>query len=764
MRFINYFILAIFVTIISTSNSLAQLENNNGSESTIKKIEISNNQRVETSTIESYLELSVGDKFDQKKINESLKSMFSTGLFSDISVSREGSTLKIKVDENPVINRVVFDGNKKIKDDIILSEIELKSRSVYTRAKVQKDTKRIQDIYRKSGRFAINVEPKVIPLSQNRVDLFFEITEGKKTKISKIYFVGNKHYDSNKLKKILNTSESRWYSFYSGSDTYDPDRVAFDKELLRKFYTSRGYADFRVLSSTAEITKDKKSFVLTFTIEEGQKYSFGNMNIVSKLDNVKVEDLYELIKSKENEVFNSELIDQSVDDLTNKLNNSGYAFVAIDYKYNKDVKNSLIDIDYQISEGPKVYIDRISISGNTRTLDKVIRRELRIAEGDPFNAAKIRRSKQRIQNLGFFEKVELDSNRSTEENDKAELDIKVEEKSTGELSFGAGFSTNDGALGNVSVRERNLLGRGQDLRLGFQKSSRANQIDLGFTEPYFLGRNIAAGFDLFNITRDLESESSFDSETLGGTLRASYSLTEHLRHSLRYSYKNVNITDVESDASTFIKEQEGENSTSLVGHSLTYDKRDNRFDPTEGYYIRFSQDFAGLGGDSQFIKNEISSAYYQPIFRDDVILSLSGKGGTISGWGNKDVRIDERFFIGGNKIRGFDTAGIGPRDKDTLDALGGNNYYIASTEATFPVGLPEELGFKGAVFIDAGSLFGIDSSGDDVEDSAALRASTGVGVSWQSPLGPIRLDIAYPLLSEDLDEKRTFNVNFGTRF
>lgn len=729
----------------------------------IKKIDIRNNKRIESETIKSYLEIEEGDEFDQDKVNNSLKEMFATGLFEDISVSIKNSTLIIDVQENPIINDVIFEGNKRLGEEALKSEINLKSRSVYTKSKVQKDVKRLINVYSKSGRFSASIDPKIVKLDQNRVDLIFEVDEGKKATVSKIYIIGNEQFEDSVLEKEMNTKESRWYRFYSSADTYDSDKVAYDKELLRKFYISRGYADFRVTSSNAELANNNESFVLTITLEEGNKYEFGTMNVTSTIKDVDPKELEALIQTTQGKTFNANLADKTIEKITAKLNNSGYAFVEIKKQHHRNPVKRTIGITYAVAEGPKVYINRVNILGNVRTYDKVIRREMRISEGDPFNAAKIRRSRQRIQNLGFFDKVDVQSKKTTTD-DKADIEIDVTEKSTGELNFGAGFSTADGVLGNVSIRERNLLGKGQDLRLSLQQSARATQIDLGFTEPYFMGRDVSAGFDLFTTRRDFVDESSYDSENYGGAVRASYSLTEHLRHSLRYSLKQVEITDVQADASSFIRQQEGENTTSMVDHSLLYDRLNNRHVPTGGYFLKFAQEVAGLGGDSQFFRNTVNGSYYYPLYKNDVILSLTGKFGHVFGWGGKDVRIDERFFIGGNSLRGFKTAGIGPRDSVTRDALGGNTHYTGSVDVTFPLGLPEELGFKGGVFLDAGNLFNIDDSGGDIVDKNEIRASVGFGIAWSSPLGPIRIDLAHPFAIDELDRKENVRFNFGTRF
>lgn len=755
MRFLSKITLAFFIVFSAFAA--------NSQEGRVGNIIIEGNQRVEKATVLSYLDFSAGDKYDQGRIDSSVKQLFSTGLFADISVSRSGADVIIKVEENPIINKISFEGNKRIKDENLTAETDLRPRSVYTKSKVQDDAKRIEDAYRKSGRFSIAVEPKIVKLDQNRVNLVYEIEEGKKTTIGKIVFIGNKFFDDGRLKKVINSKESHWYSFLSGNDTYDADRIAFDKETLRKFYLSKGYADFKVISSTTEITRDKKSFILTFTVEEGQKYKFGKINISSNLPEIKIDEFKEDTFSIEGETFNADLIDKTVEKITNRLNDKGYAFVEINPQYQRDGEKMVMGIDYQISEGPKVYIESIDITGNVRTLDKVIRREFRIAEGDPFNSAKLRRSQQRVRNLGFFDKVDMERERG-DADDKARIKVDVKEKSTGELTFGAGFSTNDGPLGNVSVRERNLLGRGQDLRVGYQQSARVSQLDLGFTEPYFMGKDVAAGFDLFAATNDQIEESSYKSESQGGTLRASYSLTENLRHTVKYYAKSVDVSEVQANASTFIKQMEGTKITSAVGHSLLYDRRDSTIEPTDGYYLRFNEDFAGLGGDTQYVKHEVSSGYYKPMFREDVILNLSASGGHIMGWGDKEIRIDDRFFIGGNNLRGFRNSGIGPRDNLTRDALGGNMYYTGTMEVSFPLGLPDELGFKGATFIDAGSLFDVDDSGPNVLDKSSIRAAAGVGVSWSSPLGPISIDLAYPVASEEYDRTQVLRFNFGTRF
>jgi outer membrane protein insertion porin family len=734
----------------------------------ISEVVINGNQRVEKETIESYMDLHAGDPFDQDKINSSLKTMFETGLFGDIKVSSEKDKLIIDVIENPIVNKVVFEGNKKIADDILEAEMSLKSRSVYTKAKVQNDTQKIQSMYRKSGRFAVDVEPKVVTLDQNRVDLIFEITEGKKTTVGKIRFAGNKVFDAEDLKKRINTKESRWYSFYSGNDTYDADKVAYDRELLRKFYISKGYADFKVVSSTAEITPDNKHFILNFTVDEGDKYNFGDMDVTSSLPSLKVEELNGAIKTVKGEVFDASQIDDTVEEMTNLLNDMGYAFVAIDADYKRDADKNIISLTYKISEGPKVYIDRVNINGNVRTYDKVIRREFRLAEGDPFNAAKIRRTKERIQNLGFFDKVDIDSVR-TSEPDKADINVAVTEKSTGELSFGAGFSTLDGALGNISLQERNLLGRGQDLKASVQKSQNGLSLELGFTEPYFMDKDFSAGFDIWNFSSVRRDEEASSTDSLGFSLRGSYSLTEHLRHTVRYIIKQDSVTNIRSDASPIVKSQAGETLASIVGQSLLYDKRDNRFNPKNGYFILLDMKVAGLGGDLNYISNEAKAGYYIPVYKDEFILKLNASGGYIDGFGGKAVRYADNFRLTGRTIRGFETVGFGPTDfagSSEPTVLGGKKYYAGTTQLDFPIAfVPDELGFTGFVFNDMGGITGVDNTvGASIIDRDTLHGSAGIGFAWVSPLGPLNVSYGVPYLKESIDQTQKLQFDFGTRF
>ncbi|MET0155291.1 MAG: outer membrane protein assembly factor BamA [Rickettsiales bacterium] len=740
------------------------------SEGKINAVRVEGNVRTETATVLSYLGMKQGDSYTQEKGNDALKRLFGIGLFSDVSLRYDDGALIVHVEENPAIRNVAFEGNKRMKDEDLQKEISLAPRAIFTKANLQRDVDAILQLYRKQGRYSATVEPKVIRLDRNRLDLVYEIYEGKKTKISKIYFVGNEIFSDAQLKDVITSSEERWYRFFSSADVYDQDRMNFDQELLRRFYLEHGYIDFKVLSANAEISRDKGEFILTFAVEEGNRYRFGDIELASDIPGVDVKKLGEKIQTKANDYFNNKVVSDSVDAMTEDLNEQGYTFVDVRSDVAPDRASRKVKLSYRVKEGEKSYVNNINISGNVRTLDRVIRREMRIAEGDPYSARDIKRSEQRIKNLGFFNKAEIKT-KKTPEGDKADLDVEVSERSTGELNFGAGYSTTEGALGNVSLRERNFLGKGQDARIGFQRSTRGMEAQLSFTEPYFMDRDLSLGFDIFR-NGYAYRESSFDSDTQGGAVRMSYPLTEYLRHSLRYSLQQLDITDVRDDASAFIRQQEGTNVTSLIDHTLTYDKRDSAYIPTEGYYLRFNQGLAGVGGDSQYVKHEGKARFYYPLYKRDVILMLGASGGHIFGYNDKNVRINERFFIGGNDIRGFDTAGIGPRGSDVArpgvrDSLGGNTYYAGTVELEFPLGLPEELGIRGAAFVDGASLFNVDdksSATSTVFDDTSLRASAGVGLSWRSPMGPIRLDLAAPFMKEDYDETQFFRFNFGTRF
>jgi len=728
----------------------------------IREIRIQGAERIEPATVESYMDLKVGDPMTRETLDSALKGLFSTGLFADVTLSQHGSALIVDVLENPVVNQIAFEGNQKIENDALLAEIQMRPRQVFTRTKVQSDVSRLYQVYRRNGRFAVSIEPKVIKLDQNRVNLVFEIAEGDVTKVESIRFVGNKRFDDSKLRSEISTKESMWYRFITADDRYDPDRLNFDQELLRRFYLSRGYADFQILSAVAELADERDSFYITFTLQEGERYKVGDVAINSHIRNFDASVLRPEINVESGDWYNADYVQESVDHLTNALGNLQYAFVNIRPDVQRIREENIVNLTFNIDETPRVFVERINVNGNMRTLDRVVRRELQLVEGDPFNRSKLARSEQNINNLDFFETVNVES-RTGSAPDKTVLEVDVTEKSTGELSIGAGFSTSDGPLADFRIRERNLLGKGQDLALSTVIAGERTEFNLGFTEPYFLDRDISAGFDVFHITRDLQDESSFDQRRTGGGFRFGYPLSERWRQGLRYRIEQNEITDVDSDASRFVREQEGERVTSALSQRLTYDSRDSSVFPTDGTLYWLDAEVAGLGGDAQYVSGKTGASYYYPLF-DQVVLNALGEVGIVEGYGDEDVKINERYYLGGNTLRGFENAGVGPRDRGTNDALGGQLFYRGTLEGSFPLGLPEELGVLGHAFGDVGTLTELDDSGLEIQDEASLRASLGLGVSWRSPFGPIRADFAFPVSKEDYDEEESFRFNFGTRF
>lgn len=742
---------------VVSSVSMAQ----SGQGGVVREIVVEGNQRIEVGTVLSYMLVKEGDAFDNRRIDRSLKSLFATGLFADVTMRRQGESLIVNIIENPVINRIAFEGNSKIKDDDLSAELSLRPRVIYTRTKVQNDVKRILTLYRRKGRFAATVEPKVIQLEQNRVDLVFEINEGKWTEVRNIRFVGNREYSDSRLREVIRTRETRWYRFFSSDDNYDPDRLGLDRELLRRFYLSDGYADFRVLSAVAELTPDRKDFFITFTIDEGNRYTFGKVETDIMLADLEPKAIEQSVVIETGDWYDAERVENTIDTLTNDIGTLGFAFVDIRPRINRNREEKTIDVVFEINEGPRVFVDRIDIEGNVRTADKVIRREFRLVEGDAFNPSKLRRSKERLQNLDFFEKVELEQVPG-EEADKTTVKVNVEEKSTGSLSVGFGFSTTSGPLFDVGITERNLMGKGQYLSLSGQIAERQSKIDLSFTEPYFLDRDIAAGYDVFHTSTDNQDTSSFDTSQTGASLRAGYSITENLRQNWSQTLKEVELGSVPGNASQYVKDAAGKDIVSELSHGISYDKRNSSIFPTSGYALRMNNTVAGLGGSRRYLRNTINAAKYFSL-ADQWVLSVRGNAGHIMGIG-QDVGLYDRFFIGGDNLRGFATSGVGPRDSVTDDSLGGEWMYRGTVELGFPLGLPSSMGVTGKLFSDMGSTGQLSPILTPINDTGSMRVSVGTGITWASPFGPIAIDWGFPVVQESFDKSENMRVNFGTRF
>ena len=830
-------------------NNSAEAQEDNRYGGTIRSILVEGNQRIEARTVQSYLLVEPGDAFDAERIDLSLKTLFATNLFADVSIDRNGDDLLVRVVENPIINRVIFEGNRALKDDKFKEESQAAPRGIFTAARVQADVQRILELYRQSGRFAAKVEPQYKPLEQNRVDLVFEITEGPVTGVRSINFIGNKEYSDSRLRSEIVTRQSRLWRFFSSNDNYDPGRLEYDREKLREFYQNNGYYDFRVTSAVAELTPDQKDFYITMTIDEGRQYDFGEVKVETALEKLDAVALRSAVPIQEGDLFKGNLIETTIDTLTYAAGIAGYAFVDIRPQLDVNPDTGRIDVTFAVDEGPRVYIERINIVGNTQTLDRVIRRELRISEGDAFNRILLDRSKNRVRALGYFKDVEIIETPG-DGADKSIVDVKVTEQPTGELSFAAGFSSVDSYLFDLSASQRNLRGRGQSVVARVSTSSRQQVVDLRFTEPRFLDRNLSAGVDLYATKQDFKDYGSYTAETIGAGLRVGFPLTERMQLGLSYKLQSDDVQipdfDILLDTTTrftstrtiqtagadtpgdtsddlfrvaraadgavageVIVDQcdplyvlrdsncrsERSEISSIVGYSFYWDRTNDPIRPTRGFDFRWSQEAAGLGGDVKYLRTETSASMYRGIWKDVVASARLSAGYVFPLEDGQGIRINNRFFRGGSTFRGFDVAGLGPRevvrvvDPTTgeivatrrLNSQGGNTYYQGTFELSMPNFFPEEYGIKSALFADVGGLGTL--RGPDIsptvyftdpqtglpavritKDATALRASAGLSVFWDSPFGPIRFDFSQILRREDYDRTETFRFSTSTRF
>ena len=749
-------------------------------EGSVQRIIVVGNERIEQSTILSYLPIQPGDTIGPAKIDLALKALFRTDLFSDVKIGLANGDLTITVVENPIINKVVFEGNAGLKEDKLRDEVTVRPRGIFTKSKVQTDVQRIIELYRRSGRISATVTPKIVELPQKRVDLIFEINEGPKSGVLRVNFLGNKEFSDNDLRDVVVTEQTSLLKFFSNNANYDPDRLEYDKEQLRKHYRNRGFYDFRVISAVAELAPDKNGFVITFTLDEGPQYKFGKIDVETQLKKLDKDLLRALVPIKAGDIYEDERIENATDTLTFAAGAAGFASVDVRPRYTANRDTKTVDVTFEVNEGPRVYVDRIDIVGNTQTLDYVIRREMNLVEGDAYNRALVDRSKNNIKALGFFKDVDI-KEIPTAQPDRTTLQVKVEEQPTGELSFSAGYSSVDQLVLDLGVTQRNFRGRGQDVRARVSVGSLRQQIDLSFTEPRFLGRNLRAGIDLYSYKYDFSDYSAYKSESYGMNLRAGFPLTLNSSMSTRYVLRSdkVDIDDSYCDptaplVSLSLCAQRGSYVTSLIGYGLRLDRRNDPIRPTRGFYASINQDLAGLGGDVNYLKTEVDGGWYHG-FNKDFVLSVTGQAGYVSGWNGDTVRINDRFYKGGNSFRGFETAGIGPRDTNfnRSDALGAKAYAVGSLEMTIPTFLPEQYGIKAAVFTDFGTAGLLDekdklTAAGTVDpliyDDLALRASAGLSVFWKSPMGPIRFDFSQVLAKEPYDKTETFRFSTSTKF
>lgn len=742
----------------------------------VGRIVVQNNERIDSSTILSYLPIQPGDTVDAARLDLAVKTLARTELFADVKVELQGSTLVVKVVENPIVNQVVFEGNHGLPETKLREEVQIHPRSIFTKSKVQQDVARIVELYRRSGRISATVTPKIVELPQKRVELVFEINEGPKTGISRINFLGNKAFSDSDLRDVLVTKESLWWRILSSNTNYDPDRLDYDREQLRKYYTNRGYYDFRVVSGVAELQPNQKAFAVTFTVDEGPKYRFGELKVETDNKKLDPEFLKAILPIRKGDLYQSDRIEDAVDALTFAAGSAGYAFVDIRPRYTADKDKRTVNVAFQVREGPHVYVERIDIIGNTRTIDPVIRREMLLSEGDAYNKVLLDRSRNQVRALGFFKDVTL-KNEPGSAPDRTVVKVNIEEQPTGELSFGAGFSSVDQFLLDVGVTERNFRGRGQDLRARISLGSLRETVDLSFTEPRWMGRNLRAGADLFSYRYDFSGQANFVSTSTGGGVRLGFPLNARTYLNTRYQLQSnaVQVDDSFCSQSPTLCEQRGTFLTSLVGYTFNTDYRNDPINPTRGWRGSWRQDVAGLGGDVSYIRTEVEASFYYGLWPKWVV-SLDTSAGFINAWNGDAVRINDRFFKGGNSFRGFQTAGIGPRDTSTNDALGGNAYAVGTLEMTFPTGLPDEYGIKTALFADFGTLGVLDGKfkrevvggipivNPNVRDDLSLRASAGLSVKWKSPMGPVQFDFSQVLAKKDYDKTELFRFSTFRQF
>lgn len=754
----------------------------------VSRIDVRGNQRVDADTIRNYVGIRPGVSFAQTDLDEAVKRLFATGLFSDVSVNQAGGTLVVTVSEYSIVNQVLFDGNKKIKDAQLRTTVQLQPRGAFSNAAMEADIETIKAAYSRIGRDDATVTASVNQLEGNRVNVIFHINEGGRTKIDSISFVGNDAYSDGRLRDIISTKKSNILSFMTRNDIYDEARLRADEEALRRFYYNRGYADFQVISAEANLDESTNKYSIVFTVDEGARYTFGDISIDSTIPEIDPTSLRSLVETRSGDHYSAEDVENSIIAITEHLASKGYAFAQVTPRGDRDFANHTISVLYTIDQGARAYIQRIEIRGNTRTRDYVIRREFDLSEGDAFNQVLIQRAKKRLEALDFFESVNI-STAPGSEPDQVVLVVDVVEKSTGELSIGAGYTTG-GSTGNAgftlegAIGERNFLGRGQSIRVSVAGGASSRDYMLSFTEPYFLGRRISAGFDIYRQTRNYNygGANLYNSEVTGGTVRFGLPITQNLTTQLAYNFTSERYTytttcDANGDgipdggcavAPAIQSAIGGPNwIKSSVSGSLIYNTIDNIKNPHDGIYANFTTEVAGLGGNARFVKLTGRASYYKTISDElDLVGLVVAGGGYVQGFGGTGLRVFDLFQSNDRIIRGFAYNGIGPVDATTGQQLGGTTYFNATAELQFPMpGVPQSFGLRGAFFADAATLYGNSLVGVNAASAGMLwRASVGASLIWASPFGPLRVDYAIPVMQQASDRIQNFNFGISTRF
>jgi outer membrane protein insertion porin family len=741
-----------------------------GQAALVTSIEVHGTHRLSMEAVQSNITIVPNKEFGSEDIDASVKQLYSIGQFETVNILVAGQTLIVSVKENVLVNQVVFNGNRKIKDDKLATLVQTRSAAPYNKIQVSADIVAIKAAYAAAGRNDVEVTTQVVPLPNDHVNIAFVINEGERTKITAINFVGNEAYDSSRLSSVISTKKTNFLSFLTRKDVYGEDKLNADKEALRKFYFSQGYADFEVVSADAQFDASGQSYVLNFTVKEGPRYKFGDVTILSTVKGLDSADLKALLKTKAGETYNANKVQKSIDALAMAVASRGFPFARVTPRGNRNLQDNTIGLEYLLDQGERAYIERIVIRGNSRTRDYVIRREFDVSEGDPFNQQLLDTSKRRLEALGYFKSVSI-STAPGSASDRVIVTIDVEDDSTGSFGIGAG-ATSDGPVLEASVEEKNFLGRGQYIKLaasgGWDDDDDRNY-SLSFTEPYLLGYHLAAGFD---INYAQTSYDDYEVDQAGITLRVTAPITEQLASTFRYNLTQLDYSGDSSDLSATYAHlvDDGPWVRSSVSNTLTFNSLDSDQQPRSGAYATLTQEIAGLGGDSNYYKISGKLRYYDLLNEDaDLIGSVTVGGGQMFAFGDSLNTFDQ-FTLGGNEIRGFAKRGIGPRIADVDDqTLGGTSYFYASAEGTFPLpAIPRDFNLRGAVFADAGTLFGnkVDVLGSDVAEgtSGALRASVGVGLVWDSPFGALRVDYALPLAYDDSDELERFKIGVNNKF
>ena len=729
---------------------------------------VEGNDRVDTATVLAFLAISPGETLTAGQLNDAYQRLQNSGLFESVELDPRGARLVAVVQEYPTINRINIEGNRRLEDDALMTVVGSQPRRVYSPSQAEQDAAALTEAYRQQGRLTATVTPLIIRRDENRVDLVFEVTEGRVVETERIAFVGNRDFSDRRLRRVLQSTQAGIFRQLIGSDTFVADRVAFDQQLLTDFYRDRGYIDFSIQSVTSELARERNAYFLTFNIREGQSFSFGQITTVSELSEVDSDPFQETIRVRPGVTYSPRLVDTTITRMENLASSMGLRFIRVGPRVTRNDADLTLDIEFVITRGDRVFVERIDIEGNATTLDRVIRRQFNSAEGDPLDPREIRQSAERIRALGYFSDAQVQS-RPGSTPDQVILDVDVVEQPTGSLGFGLNYATDTGAGLAVSFSERNFLGRGQSLGFGFNTSEGSRSFDFSFSEPAFMGRNLQLGLAAY-YTTTTQQNATFNTESIGFSPSISFPLTENSRLALSYRISEDSIFDVPLTSSAILQSEEGTRLTSAVGYTYSYSTRGTGLNPEAGVSFSFGQEFAGLGGDAEYLRTNAVMVAETTVMREEVSLRATLEGGALHMLSGDSRRID-RFGLNSRQLRGFEGNGVGPRDltdADTsADALGGNYYFAARFETAFPIGLPEEYGITGGLFYDIGSVWGLDNTagtGGAVDDDMYIRQSIGVSLFWDTQIGPLRFNFSHVLDAQDYDQTRSFDFTVEARF